>query len=236
MPHDRKLLVACLERMRLIYLANPNSAVRSSKFIDPLHDYCSTELIHALGAPKKIQILEKGALTAPRKRRKQIDHKKYQLIREATIAGSHKNKKVDLALTSYTNGPQIIIGVRSQMSSVHKNLLTYYEEIIGDCISLHDRFPMAVIGYVYLLPTATIKPGQKSKKVDLDRAEKLYSLITDRGDWRGPKDKYEHFAFLKVDFTSDPPTVLDTGAQLSIDSFFDKLCQTYSDRNFFNQI
>jgi len=55
------------------------------------------------------------------------------------------------------------------MSSVGKNILTYYEEIIGDCISLHDRFPMAVICYIYLLPT---KP---TKAVIQKRKKKLYA-------------------------------------------------------------
>jgi hypothetical protein len=92
---------------------------------------------------------------------------------------------------------------------------------------------MAVICYIYLLPTRPIKPGL-NEIVDLDRAEKLYSLITDRGDWRNTKDKYEHFAFLKVDFTKDPPELLNTIYQLDIISFFDKIRDTYNERNFFN--
>jgi len=115
------------------------------------------------------------------------------------------------------------------MSSVGKNLLTYYEEIIGDCISLHDRFPMAVLCYVYLLPKNPIKPGL-SENINLERAELLFERITGRNDWRDTKDKYEHFAFLKVDFDNDPPRLLDTIKLLSINGFFDKIVRTYESR------
>lgn len=121
------------------------------------------------------------------------------------------------------------------MSSVGKNLENYYEGIIGECISLHDRFPMATLGYVYLLPQTPIKPGL-IEAIDLERAESLFQKITERTDWHSPNDKYEHFAFLKVNFSTDPPTILPSSSKLNIESFFDKLIATHNDRNLFNQL
>ena len=121
------------------------------------------------------------------------------------------------------------------MSSVAKNLENYYEGIIGECISLHDRFPMAALGYVYLLPKNPIKPGL-FEEINLDRAESLFQKITNRNDWRAPNDHYEHFAFLKVDFSTDPPVIIPSSAELSIETFFDKLVATHNNRNFFNQL
>jgi len=192
--------------MKAIYLADPLASVCSQAFINVLHDYCISEL-RGVGITEDV----------------------FQIPKEATIYGSHKQKDVDVAVIENINGPQIIIGIRSQMSSVSKNILTYYEEIIGDCISLHDRFPMAVLCYVYLLPKRSIKEGH-NELVNLERAERLFGRITGRDDWRAPKDKYEHFAFLKVDFDSDPPEVLPTTLLLSIDDFFDKIVATYNDR------
>jgi hypothetical protein len=182
--------------MKTLYLNAPVASVRSQSFINVLHDYCISEL-YKVG----------------------ITNDSFQVLKEATIYGSHKPKDVDVAVIENINGPQIIIGIRSQMSSVSKNLLTYYEEIIGDCISLHDRFPMAVLCYVYLLPKHPIKAGL-TESVNLDRAEKLYERIAGRDDWHAPKDRYEHFAFLKVDFDTEPPTLLETTPMLSIDNFF----------------
>ncbi len=210
MPANTPKLLACLKQMKAVYLGDPNVAVRGQGFINILHDYCVDELAN-IGVPRE------------------------KIFKEATIYGSHKAKDVDVAVIDNVNGPFIIVGIRSQMSSVSKNILTYYEEIIGDCISLHDRFPMAVICYLYLLPTKPIKPGLEKESIDLDRAEKLFRLITDRGDWRNTKDKYEHFAFLKVDFTKENPRLLDTIPQLRIADFFDKIKETYNERNLFNQ-
>lgn len=212
MPADFSRLQRCLAEMKEIYLADPKVSVRSQSFINVLHDFLVAEL-----------------------RRHGIDESIVEIVKEAEVYGSHKLKKVDIAVVHPVNGPQIMIGVRSQMSSVGKNLLTYYEEIIGDVISLHDRFPMAVVGYVYLLPTEAIIPGRK-ERVDLERAASLFEQITERPYHEGYKDKYEHFAFLPVDFTSDPPTLLEAPENLRIDNFIDKMLNTYRKRNIFLNI
>lgn len=207
MPVQRQELIACLQQMKTIYLNAPEVSVRNQSFINVLHDYCISEL-------RKVGITDS----------------EFQIQKEATLFGSHKPKDVDVAVIKNINGPQIVIGIRSQMSSISKNILTYYEEIIGDCISLHDRFPMAVLCYVYLLPKHPIKDGLTEEAVNLERAERLFERIAGREDWRAPKDKYEHFAFLKVDFGSDPPVLIETMPLLSIDNFFDNIVKTYSDR------
>ena len=238
MPANMEKLVNCLSEMKSIYLNNPIEAVRSQEFIFKLHNYCIEEMENAIGADK-IQKIDISQVKQPSGKANYpsipIDPQKYQLMQEVTLFGSHKNKNEDIALTHYANGPLIAVGVRSQMSSVAKNLENYYEGIIGECISLHDRFPMAVLGYVYLLPKNPIKSGLK-EDIDLDRAESLFKKITGRDDWHSPNDRYEHFAFLKVDFSTNPPTIMATSPELSIETFFDRLVSTYNSRNVFNQL
>lgn len=238
MPADIKKLQQCLDDMKCTYLSDPTAAVRGSKFIYQLHKYCIDELYAALNK-SKIQQIDISDMKMPNGNPNYpnipIEPEKYQLMQEVTLFGSHKNKDEDIVLAHYANGPQIAIGVRSQMSSVGKNIENYYEGIIGECISLHDRFPMATLGYVYLLPKNTIKPGLK-EDIDLERAESLFKKITGRKNWHDPSDKYEHFAFIKVDFATTPPTIIPTCPELSIETFFDKLIATHNDRNFFNQL
>ena len=186
MPADMTALTSCLAEMKQVYLADPTKSVRGSNFIFPLHRYCVSQLRMAISDETPIQVIPYEKMACPRGQPHYpsvpIEPKGYQLMQEATLFGSHKNKDADIVLSHYTNGPQIIIGVRSQMSSVSKNLENYYEGIIGECISLHDRFPMATIGYIYLLPTAPIKPGLTTEPVRLDRAEELFGKITGRRD------------------------------------------------------
>ncbi len=238
MPANLVKLQNVLANMKHTYLNDPTAAVRGSSFIYQLHKYCVEELYVALDK-KQVQLIDLADMKKPTGRPHYptvpIQPEKYQLMQEATLFGSHKNKDEDIVLTHFANGPQIAIGVRSQMSSVGKNIENYYEGIIGECISLHDRFPMATLGYVYLLPKNPIKPGLK-ETIDLDRAESLFMKITNRENWHDPNDRYEHFAFIKVDFSADPPTILPTCDALSIETFFDKLIATHNDRNLFNPL
>jgi len=239
MPANIPKLIECLSAMKADYLADPVASIRSSSFIYFLHNYCVCELLNAIAPSFSVQVIPLADMKCPRGKphypNVSIQPQSLQLMEEATLFGSHKNKDTDIVLSHYANGPQIIIGVRSQMSSVAKNIENYYEGIIGECISLHDRFPMATIGYIYLLPAHPIKPGL-TEDIDLDKAEQLYKKITSRSDWHAPHDKYEHFAFLKVDFENNPPVLIETDDLLKIDSFFDKLIDTHNDRNVFNQI
>lgn len=238
MPADMNKLQQCLADMKQIYLSNPTTAVRGSSFIYQLHQYCVEELYEALDK-SKVQRIDLSDMKKPTGRPHYptvaIEPNKFQLMQEATLFGSHKNKDEDIVLTHFANGPQIAIGVRSQMSSVGKNIENYYEGIIGECISLHDRFPMATLGYVYLLPKNPIKPGLR-EEIDLDRAESLFMKITNRENWHDPNDRYEHFAFIKVDFSANPPIIIPTCSNLSIETFFDKLIATHNDRNLFNPL
>ena len=241
MPADIHKLIDCLSSMKKQYISSPTGSVRGSSFIYHLHEYCVDELAAAISEDYPIQIISINEMKTrpkgvPHTPKVPIEPHKLQLMVEATLFGSHKNKDTDIILSHYANGPQIIIGIRSQMSSVANNIENYYEGIIGECISLHDRFPMATIGYVYLLPKHPIKDGLTNEIVDLDKAERLFQKITARPDWHSPHDKYEHFAFLKVDFEQDPPELIETCNLLKIDTFFDKLLDTHNDRNIFNQI
>ena len=238
MPANMQKLITCLAQMKATYLENPTAAVRGSTFIYHLHRYCVEMLREAIdfNDVQKIELSEMKQPTGkPHYPRIPIEPQKYQLMQEATLFGSHKNKDEDIVLSHFANGPQIAIGIRSQMSSIGKNIENYYEGIIGECISLHDRFPMATLGYIYLLPKNPIKPGLR-EDIDLARAETLFQKITGREDWHAPHDRYEHFAFLKVDFASDPPTLLPTYQELCIDTFFDKLVATHNSRNLFNPL
>ncbi len=238
MPANITKLIQCLDEMKAIYLADPTAAVRSQSFIRCLHRYCVDELYDAIGHGN-IQKIDLNQMVTPRGKPHYpaiaIDPQKYQLMQEVTLFGSHKNKDEDICVTHYANGPQIAVGVRSQMSSVGKNIENYYEGIIGECISLHDRFPMATLGYVYLLPKAPIKPGL-TELVDLDRAEQLFQKISARTDWHSPHDRYERVAFIKVDFDTTPPTLIPTCPELSIETFFDDLIEIHNDRNLFNPL
>lgn len=212
----------CLVDMGGLYRADPTKAVRGQGFIKCLHNYLIAELEPRL---------------TPFARRRGI-----HVRAEATILGSHKPKDVDVAIIDPENGPLMMIGVRSQMSSVGKNVLTYYEGIVGECISLQDRFPMCTIGYVYLMPLRPIKEGKEREMVDHPRFAKMYAAITGRSgqDYKNVRGVYDQFAYLVVDFDQVPPQIRDDiveasvpDCDLHISTFVDRIVNTFKNRLLF---
>ena len=209
-----------LEEMHEIYAQEPDRSVRNQTFIKILHEELSTDLRDRL---------TKSALKRGTK-----------VVKEANIYGSHKPKDVDVSVIDPNNGPLLMIGVRSQMSSVAKNALTYYEGIIGECISLQDRFPMAVIGYVYLMPLRPIKKGKETESIDHSRYARMYDAIAGRTgqSYKEIRGIFDQFAYMVVDFNVTPPTLCDSllvnvRNYLSITTFIDRMVQTFKQRHIF---
>jgi hypothetical protein len=229
MPIDTARFQAMLKEMKEIYDKDPVGAVRGKSFIKILDAYCLYELSRLGIKPEADMTIGTG----------EKGHKKTKVImkQEVTIFGSHRPKDIDVCVYSSESGALLAVSTRSQMSSVGKNIINYYEGIIGDVISLHQRSPCLVIGEIYLLPTAPIKlkDGKVMKeKIDYNAIARLFKNITNRSSSDAPPDKYEQFAFLVVDFSKPQPELIDLGSKyedLKIDDFFDKLLETYNERN-----
>jgi hypothetical protein len=204
------------------YRENPTGAVRGQSFIKRLHRYVQSQL--------SVRLTEFAL-------RRNIN-----VVLEPTILGSSKPKDVDVAVVDPENGPLVLIGLRSQMSSVGKNVLTYYEGIIGECISLQDRFPMSTHAYIYLHPLRSIKEGLEDESIDHVRYARMYAAITGRS---GPAYKtlrgvYDQFAYMIVDFESNPPKlhddILQTAApqtDLRVGTLVDRVVDTFNARTLF---
>ena len=216
------LIDKILGEMRDLYLEDPNRAVRGQGFIKILHGYVAAQ-IEARLTPKAI----KDGVTVEE---------------EATLFGSHKPKDVDVSVIHPMNGPLMIVGLRSQMSSVANNALTYYQDIVGECISLQDRFPLSVIGYIYLMPLHPIKEDHEEVVIDHPRYAKMYRAISGRSghDYKSLRGIYDQFAYMVVDFTKSPPTIEDALVKaavpkydLSVRTFIDRMIETYKERDLF---
>lgn len=215
-----------LAEMKEIFEHDPEVAVRGQGFIQMFHRFIADDL-RAFLTPKGVR----GGI---------------QVVEEAKIFGSYKSKDVDVAVIHPTNGPLIMVGVRSQMSSVGKNALTYYQDIVGEAISLQERFPMCTTGYAYLHPYE-VKPWQKkngnwvkAEKPSHARYARMYAAIGDRDDrlYKHQTGSYDHFAYCVADFHADPIRVRDEviekavpNLDLSIRTFVPRLVETFNLRN-----
>ncbi len=211
-----------LRRMGEVYRADPVKAVRGQEFIFHLHKYVGSQLEARL---TKFAVNSGIAV-------------RY----EATVLGSTKPKNVDVSVIEPNNGPLMLVGVRSQMSSVGKNVLTYYEGIVGECLSLQDRFPMATHGYIYLHPLTSIKEGKQKEAIDHGRYAQMYAAVTGRSGaaYKSLRGIFDEFAYMVVDFEQAPPELYDEVVRravpdidMSINTFVERLIATFNARTLF---
>ena len=223
-----KSIEGTLSEMKRIYASDPVAAVRGQHFIKTLHGFIADDLrsrIHPSAVKEGVEVQE-----------------------ESTVFGSHKTKDVDVAIIHPTSGPLVLVGVRSQMSSVGKNVLTYYQDIVGEAVSLKDRFPMTTHAYAYLHPLSYTdekkvsgggKPGNRVYP-DHARYARMYRAITGRDDrlYKNMSGIYDEFAYMVVDFEAPSAELRDDvvrkavpDTDLSITTFVDRIVDAYKRRN-----
>lgn len=69
----------------------------------------------------------------------------------ATILGRFYVKQVDVVVSSWEHGPDILVSGKTQLSSYLKNRNNRYEEAVGEGKNLRDRHPLAAMGFAHLV-------------------------------------------------------------------------------------
>jgi hypothetical protein len=69
----------------------------------------------------------------------------------AYILGDFYSKQIDVAISSWRRGPDLLVSTKTMFSSYRKNLKNRHEEAVGEVKSLRARHPMAAMGYAYLV-------------------------------------------------------------------------------------
>ena len=64
-------------------------------------------------------------------------------IHEAYILGDFYAKKIDVGMSSWQRGPDLLISTKTMFSGYRKNLKNRHEEAVGEVSSLRRRHPMA---------------------------------------------------------------------------------------------
>ena len=125
--------------------------------------------------------------------------------------------KVDPIGWSATNN-SLVIGVRSQLSSVEKNFDTLMERAFAETLNLRLRCPRITLGEIYLIPIFEFddtslkanRVGFKKKKVDVPKFLRMFQSITDLRYYEDPLSiyKYNATALVVADFSGPDVDVL----------------------------
>jgi hypothetical protein len=70
---------------------------------------------------------------------------------DAYILGRFYAKQVDVAVSAWQRGPDVLVSSKTQFSSYAKNKNNRYEEALGEAPNLRDRYPLAAMGFAFLV-------------------------------------------------------------------------------------
>jgi hypothetical protein len=79
---------------------------------------------------------------------------------DANVLGRFYTKQVDaVVLADWLRGPDVLVSGKTQFSSYLNNKNNRYEEAIGEAHNLRDRYPLAAMGFAYLVRTNVFDGG-----------------------------------------------------------------------------
>ena len=135
----------------------------------------------------------------------------------ANVLGSTYNKQIDVGLSSWMTGPEILISTKTMGSSFGKNLSNRFEEAYGDAKNLKGRHPLATLGFFFLVNSSIVdEPRIFAKAVTM--LEKL----------RMEDDAYDATCLLLVDWGE--------GGHLTVSRENDRVPLSLSALSFFEEV
>jgi len=172
---------------------------------------------------------------------------------ELTVAGLIKKKQQDVVVLmdddylqpeTISEGPlagqldpigkevaerSIVVGIRSQLSSVDKNFDTLMERAFAETLNLRLRLPSLVMGEVYLLPVVEYddvamvenRVAWRPEPVKVSKFIQTFLAISGRSSTTDLAQlyKYERSALVLADFRESPPRVFLTLDELVAGGF-----------------
>lgn len=155
---------------------------------------------------------------------------------EVKIKGFLKSKDQDVTIIpdqrhlllsetdSIENEKILSVNIRSQLSSLAKNIDTLYERTFAEALNLHLSYPRQCLGEVYLIPTheyddkAMLHNQVAYRSVSkIEGYIKMFQAINNRRDVEKDGYKYERVCLLIVDFRREQPKLYDTIEELKKD-------------------
>lgn len=207
--------------------ANGNKAkealIRSQKIINLIHEYIKQDL-KKCGVPVRMIYPPIGS-SSP-----EVKIKGFLKSKNQDITVIPDNKLIAVANTGSPDVEKIIsVNIRSQLSSLSKNIDTLYERTFAEALNLHLNYPKQCLGEVYLIPTHEYddKVMLQNKVVfkspsKIEDYIKMFQAINNRDQIKGNEYKYERICLLIADFRKKRPKIYNSIEALKKDNLIPK--------------
>lgn len=162
---------------------------------------------------------------------------------ERRLAGGIGAKRVDVSWATEESGLLLGISIKTinfrdrRSKNFQKNLINRRGDMLGEALTLHRRFPYAVVtGFLFLDKDARHDQTSKRKST-FENAFPRLRLFTGRTDPAGRDEQFERLYLLLVDANPFNPQlecyqVSDASQALSLDHVLNDLVTLVAERNF----
>lgn len=163
---------------------------------------------------------------------------------ERRMAGGLGAKKVDVTWVTEASGLGLAISVKTinfrdlASGNFQKNLTNRRGDMLFEAVTLHRRFPYAVLGGFFFLDREAANDQTALRRSTFENAHPRFSLFTGRDDPAGRDEQYERIFIVLLD-SSNPSkpayTVHSVGdpkaPPITFDDAFDQLIEIVAERN-----
>ena len=156
---------------------------------------------------------------------------------EVSIEGYFKPKRQDICIVTNRSDIKqesltekfVTVNVRSQLSSLGKNIDTLHERTFAEALNLHLKYPKLCLGEVYMIPTyeyddramqeSKVKNRVRFRVVNsIEHYIRIFQAINCRLEPDGEEYKYERVCLLIVDFRAKQPKLYSDIKELISDN------------------
>lgn len=202
--------------------ANGNKAkealIRSQKIINLIHEFVKNDFVNC-GVPPQMIFPPVGNSNP------EIKIKGFLKSKNQDVTIIPNSEQVVLSDTDSVDNEKILsVNIRSQLSSLAKNIDTLYERTFAEALNLHLSYPRQCLGEVYLIPTheyddkAMLRNQVAYKSASkIESYIKMFQAINNRRDTDKDSYKYERVCLLIADFRQANPKLYESIEELKND-------------------
>lgn len=153
------------------------------------------------------------------------------------MAGGLGAKKVDVTWATEEAGLLLAISVKSiNFPQYQKNLTNRRGDMLMEAVTLHRRFPYAVIGAMFFFDSGAARDSSPRRSSTIDNAHRRLKLFTNRNDPAGRDEQFERFYILLLDASPTAVSIQayhvgDAVTVIPMTTVIDELLSIVADRN-----
>lgn len=162
---------------------------------------------------------------------------------ERRLAGGIGAKKVDVTWATEESGLMFAASVKTIMyrdqktANYQKNLTNRRGDLLVEAVTLHRRFPYAVLSGWLFLDVGAMDDGTERRKSTFENVFPRFRLFTGRQDPAGREEQFERLFVLLLDANRFQPSIKchevnDPDSLVSIGEALDELVDLTAERNF----